>query len=256
MLNMKKLLLLLCLIMSIFAMTACSNTETKAPFEYDKAELIANATAYLDSFNSQDLSAVTDEEYEAYIAENGEESQAQVDMWKSWGALQPELGAYISTTDTVVQNTQDSVVVKLTAKYEKDTLSFQVSFDKDLVPTVKTDIYRTISQKVQKALLNTVMCMGVVFVVLIFIAFIISLLKYIPIIIQKFTSSDLPEAKIAIGATTAAIAAVETAELSNDQELVAVITAAIMASMGQDAPKDGLIVRSIRKVNHEKWLRA
>ncbi len=39
------------------------------------------------------------------------------------------------------------------------------------------------------------------------------------------------------------------AELVGDHELVAVITAAIYASMGGDVPADGLVVRSIRKVN-------
>lgn len=41
--------------------------------------------------------------------------------------------------------------------------------------------------------------------------------------------------------------------LVDDQELVAVITAAIMASMGENTPADGLVVRSIRKVNKKKW---
>ncbi|MDD3173740.1 MAG: OadG family transporter subunit [Herbinix sp.] len=38
-------------------------------------------------------------------------------------------------------------------------------------------------------------------------------------------------------------------ELVGDHELVAVITAAIYASMGDAVPADGLVVRSIRKVN-------
>ena len=38
-------------------------------------------------------------------------------------------------------------------------------------------------------------------------------------------------------------------DYSSDLELVAVITAAIMAYMGEDAPEDGLLIRSIRKVN-------
>lgn len=38
-------------------------------------------------------------------------------------------------------------------------------------------------------------------------------------------------------------------DYSSDLELVAVITAAIMAYMGEDAPADGLVIRSIRKVN-------
>lgn len=38
----------------------------------------------------------------------------------------------------------------------------------------------------------------------------------------------------------------------NDTELVAVITAAIMAAMGDEAPPDGFHVRSIKKVNRRR----
>ena len=43
-------------------------------------------------------------------------------------------------------------------------------------------------------------------------------------------------------------------ELVNDCELVAVITAAIYASMGDAVPADGFVVRSIRRVNSKKWM--
>ena len=45
-------------------------------------------------------------------------------------------------------------------------------------------------------------------------------------------------------------------ELMSDGELVAVITAAIYASMGDAVPAGGLIVRSIRKSNASKWKNA
>lgn len=46
-------------------------------------------------------------------------------------------------------------------------------------------------------------------------------------------------------------------ELVNDCELVAVITAAIYASMGDAVPADGFVVRSIRKANSGKrWMNA
>jgi len=41
----------------------------------------------------------------------------------------------------------------------------------------------------------------------------------------------------------------EEEELINDYELVAVITTAIYASLGDAVPADGLVVRSIRKIN-------
>ncbi|WP_313132171.1 OadG family protein [Anaerocolumna sp.] len=109
-----------------------------------------------------------------------------------------------------------------------------------------------------KALLNTVIGMGIVFVVLIFISYIISLLKYIPKLIEKFTNSGNSnnieiEKEPAIDYETS----LETGDsvdisVTDNAELVAVITAAIMASMGNEVPNDGLIVRSIRKINRSR----
>lgn len=48
----------------------------------------------------------------------------------------------------------------------------------------------------------------------------------------------------------------EEEELISDCELVAVITAAIYASMGDAVPAGGLVVRSIRKSNASKWKNA
>ncbi len=48
----------------------------------------------------------------------------------------------------------------------------------------------------------------------------------------------------------------EEEELVNDYELVAVITAAIYASMGDAIPADGFVVRSIRKANSKRLINA
>lgn len=47
---------------------------------------------------------------------------------------------------------------------------------------------------------------------------------------------------------------VDETDYSSNIELVAVITAAIMAYMGEDAPADGLVIRSIRKVNRRNHI--
>ncbi|MBU5332500.1 OadG family protein [Anaerocolumna aminovalerica] len=110
-----------------------------------------------------------------------------------------------------------------------------------------------------KALLNCVIGMGIVFVVLIFISYIISLLKHVPKLLDKFSnnnkSNNLETQKES--AIDYEITGEETENpveisLTDNVELVAVITAAIMASMGNDVPKDGLIVRSIRKINRSR----
>lgn len=55
-----------------------------------------------------------------------------------------------------------------------------------------------------------------------------------------------------------AIAAITEQETKyiEDSELVAVITAAIYASMGNDVPANGFVVRSIRKTNARRWMNA
>ena len=88
--------------------------------------------------------------------------------------------------------------------------------------------------------------MGIVFLVLIFLSFLISVFKFV----------NRPEKKTEAPAPAPAaepVAAVEE-DLTDDLELVAVITAAIAAS--EETSGDGFVVRSIKKVNRSKWQRA
>lgn len=102
-----------------------------------------------------------------------------------------------------------------------------------------------------RALLNTVMGMGTVFIVLIFISFIISLFKYIPAIQEKFSKKDTQPAPVSKPAPAKApvIVEEEEEELVDDAQLVAVITAAIMASCQTTnaVSADKLVVKSIRR---------
>lgn len=105
--------------------------------------------------------------------------------------------------------------------------------------------------------INTIICLLMVFAVLIFISFIIDLFKYISVIQDKFAKKkeDKSEiAKVAVENTVSQIEVKEEAELVDDLELVAVITAAIAASTGTST--DGFVVRSIRRSNNNKWARA
>ena len=97
----------------------------------------------------------------------------------------------------------------------------------------------------EQALLNTLMGMGTVFAVLIFISLLISLFVYIPSIERALKNrSTKKEKKRPILEEV-----VEEEELVDDGELVAVITAAIMAANGGAAVSaDKLVVRSIKRV--------
>lgn len=109
-----------------------------------------------------------------------------------------------------------------------------------------------------KALINTLLGMGTVFVVLIFIAFLISLLPKLTAVIESIGKKKEPVSPVSAPAPASAPAVLSAAdepeeELVDDLELVAVITAAIAASEG--VPTDGFIVRSIRKSTQNKWKR-
>lgn len=117
-----------------------------------------------------------------------------------------------------------------------------------------TSCYLAVSQDVIKtALLNTVIGMGTVFIVLILISLIISLLGYIPKLFKTDKKVEQKAEAPAAVAEVETVADTEDEELVDDTELVAVITAAIMASMGDEAPADGLVVRSIRRTNRKKF---
>ncbi|MBQ9609192.1 MAG: OadG family protein [Lachnospiraceae bacterium] len=103
--------------------------------------------------------------------------------------------------------------------------------------------------------MNTLLGMGTVFVVLIFISFIISLFKYLPKLFgKKKDKEDEKESKepVSIPAPIPSLVPAGGENLANNDELVAVITAAIYAAesaSGNSYSKDTLIVRSIKRAN-------
>ncbi len=109
--------------------------------------------------------------------------------------------------------------------------------------------YTTIPQ----ALVNTVIAMGTVFLVLILISFIISLFKFIPVLMDKLTKKEEPVQPAVQDQPAPAPkpAAVQTpAAPADDTQLIAVITAAVATAMEEDGvsvPADGLVIRSIKK---------
>lgn len=102
------------------------------------------------------------------------------------------------------------------------------------------------------AFANTLMGMGTVFVMLIFISLLISLFEYIPKLEEKIKHigkkpepvKEVEPVKVVEGSQ------LQTVTPQEDEQLVAVITAAIMASYGSNAVSaDKLVVRSIHRVD-------
>jgi Na+-transporting methylmalonyl-CoA/oxaloacetate decarboxylase gamma subunit len=115
--------------------------------------------------------------------------------------------------------------------------------------------------KMLTALLNTLMGMGTVFIVLIFISLVISLFKYIPVLSARIEARKQrkkeeerrsilgrPAPKRPILPEEIEREPEEEEELVFDGELVSVIMAAILAYEGEAVSADKLVVRSIRRV--------
>lgn len=271
--NFKKFLLLFCIVASVFCMTACTDTisSSNAKESMKKQEVVDNqrnlaiwATdmiMYLDATpddqikadaeNAVTLDNITGENYK--VNENGM-SNKTVEFYNSWTKSREDLGSLLSIDDVSI-NISDStgelctITVKATFKNRECSFEFVMDDDVNLTSGAINPVYTT-GEKVEKALLNTLIGMGTVFVVLIFISFIISLLKHVNKIgAKKEEPTEQPQP-----APAPVVVEEEDEEEVDDLELVAVITAAIAAS--ENTPADGLVVRSIRKVNKtNNWKR-
>lgn len=100
------------------------------------------------------------------------------------------------------------------------------------------------------AFANTLMGMGTVFVMLIFISLLISLFGYIPKLEEKIKNIGKKPEPVKAEEPAAVVEEPQAVDLQEDEQLVAVITAAIMASYGSNAVSaDKLVVRSIHRVD-------
>jgi len=103
-----------------------------------------------------------------------------------------------------------------------------------------------------KAGLNTVLGIGIVFLALILISCLISCLKFVNKLGQKKEETAAPIKK-------EEPVVIEEEDVTDDLEIVAVITAAITAyeeANGSYIPADGLVVRRIKRINKQKWQNA
>lgn len=180
--------------------------------------------------------------------------QANIEIAEGWIALKEKLGATKNITEKIFALTEEgSIEASLIAVHENGRIKFTIFFsldgqylDTEVVEYAEEENL-SLSDKMTKAGINTIMSITIVFVVLIFISVIISLMKFIPKILGLEKKESVEIAK-----EVREESSVEE-DVTDDTELVAVITAAIMASMGDEAPADGLVISSIKRRTASKW---
>ena len=251
----KKISLLGLILILVLSFTGCGKSETT---EYDQtrfeqyAEFVvqnfeAMTTEQLDSFSDMRDLQLDTQLMNAGLPVDGTDF---LTMISSWEAAEEECGAYVEHGDWTMEVKNDGVSLTSEAKYENRDADIIFSFnEKGDMESMDVSAHYSTGEILEKAGLNTVLGMGTVFVVLIFISFIIYLLGYIPKLQEKLASKDkkVEEKKEApVQAAPAPAAAAE-----DDAELVAVIAAAIAAAEGTST--DGFVVRSIKRRKSNRW---
>lgn len=246
----KRLLLLLSFVLCIAFMTGCSsNKDSEVAVSDDVMNTVETTTStnfdiwVTSDFNETIESGNLDEEY--------------VVMYQGWQDLKDKLGELRSQTEIDYNITEEDITAAIEGQFAEGKVKFTMTFDMlGNATNITADEIQTRAQIMEKALLNTLMGMGTVFIVLILISLVISCFS----LIGKQQAKKAAEAKASQQAPAAPVVMAPVAEesknLTDDLELVAVVTAAIMASMGDEAPVEGLVVRSIKKRSSSKWKNA
>lgn len=252
---MKKLVNLLCLAACVLGVTACSTNESTT--------IDVNVDEYKNSITAdlQLLSDHTDEELLQSIADNEETgalTDAEISLFNSWIDTRSEVGSFVAVNDWAVEVNDDTIILTAKVDYSDRDADYRVGYSqKGVMQFSSFNVQYTLAEKMTKALLNTVIGMGVVFVVLIMISLLIGCFQYIGKIEQALKNKKENKSEIAakgVDNTIAQINQKEEEELVDDLELVAVISAAIAAYTGSST--DGFVVRSIKKSNKKNWKNA
>lgn len=246
---MKRILLILSMLTCLCLMAACGTDKTSEQTSTGTTISEAEYQQYAEQLLNQ-IVALDDASMSSLI-QGGQLPEGMVAGLNSWKTMREELGDFKSVTGTEVTTGEDSVTIVVNAKFSKREGTYTLSMDTEgNVTGASFDKIYTTGEILEKSVLNTLMGMGTVFVVLIFISFVISLFKYIPDIQAKFSKKADVVQETAAEENLVADAGEVSEELVDDGELIAVITAAISAAMaaeGHAVSKDGLVVKSIRR---------
>ena len=251
----KKVTGLMLAVMTTFIVTACGKEETST-FQRITDDMIQNCTQ-VSQGAVQSLASFDAETLEQMKGNRDDFTRTAAEEWSEETAI---MGAFkeMGEPSTDVDREENVVRVTIPAEFEKQSgvLTFVFNYNKDydqMIPAYMTVAeVESFSSNMKGAAINTVMGVGTVFVVLIFLIMIISLFKYVNKIGQKEEKPAAPAPKAA--PAPAPVQAPAEEDLTDDLELVAVISAAIAAS--ENTSTDSFVVRSIKKVNRSTWRRA
>lgn len=258
----KKILLMISMCFIMLGMTACGEADPTTVdyngYTYDqlKSTCENTATTLKDMPDEQkavylEMADMSDSEKTSYITsllpsateKDIEGIVQQANLISRWEEATKDIGGYVELGEFTITKSGKTLTCDLEIVYEERPLilTYVYTYRNMQVEDINVDQVQTLGEKMTNAALNTLMGMGIVFIVLILICLIIYCFKFLSVAENKKKKAEpAPVAK----ATPAAPAA-PVVQAQDDLELVAVIAAAIAASTGTST--DDFVVRSIKR---------
>ena len=226
----RKAALCFALALSVLTLAACGNSskDTVEPIEPSvKSALEEQAKQYAE----QSIYALSDAEIESQI-KSAYKTKDEITYNGLTNYLNDKdrLGAFVSVDDAVASKTEDGYSIVINSTFEKRTLKLTLGLNELTGKTTEMTFepYYSLAEQMEDAGANLAVGMGTVFVVLIFIAWVISMFKYISIFEKKMKGKKAP-AEAPKAAAPAPKAAAPAPAAKQDDVMQAVIAAAIAA---------------------------
>ncbi len=251
--RIKKLVVwMLCTVFLLFTLSGCGAEQEQTGMPVDDYEEISQAAeSFLDlivNLEPEEKDGMLEYFEYSYGQEFSDGLEQSIEAYES---VAGELGGFVEFGETKGEMTDDGFILTAICSFEKRDCEVVAQMNDTSLVFSFNPVY-TMGENMAKAGMNTLMGMGTVFAVLIFISLIIYCFKYISAAEKRLKAKKVPDQP---APAPEAPPAEEAGETVDDLEVVAVITAAVAAYAAAEG-SDGLVVRSIRRLPGSKWKRA
>ena len=267
------LLAFLLLALSSAVFTGCEKTSSQIEAESQeaiRAKNIEDVGNYTQEYFATTMKTATYEQFRLFL-ESGQHLVSipfDHDWGYRWGPCNEAHGEVKEAAVDLTERTDDGYTSRIILTGEdQQQMAFTITYDKSLTPVstaiadFSDDSNETLGSKMAVAAGNTATGLIVVFAILILLSLIIASFKFVNQIAEKKPENKdqtaAPKAAPAKAAERTGQPAVsqEEIDLAANQQLVAVLTAAIAAyeEAAGTATADGYVVRSIRRLKSNKW---
>lgn len=264
--HLNKLIVILCIITCTFGVTACSSSNQNSgdKLTYDQVTIqsmaefmVKGVFTSLENSQAGQLLALSDAQIEQMFSEQvgiSVDGAAFRKGLESWQSVKNDIGGISKIKSTKV--TSDSAHVFVTALLEGKNRNCEVkiTFDsKNKITGVAIEPEYLLGERIEEACMDNMPVIVIVFAILLLISLALSVASF-----NKGGRTDRKkqaDKDYLVNQTFSQI--IQKEELSDDLELVAVITAAIAEyEKSNGGTGEGFVVRSIKKSGNRKWQRA